>query len=135
MGKRHNSLLIPYYFKDSELYVFLQRRTDDAPRNPGKLGGFGGGVDGEETYEQALLREMKEELEYIPQKFSLLGTFPTDHSISNYYAEEVNENFEDYISVHEGKWGEWHKATELITRNDVSTNGKKVVEFMINSFK
>lgn len=129
--KRHTSTLIPYYFKDRELYVFLQRRSADAPRNPNSLGGFGGGVEGEENNEEALLREMQEELEYTPINYSLLGTFETNHSISNYYIEEVNENFEKNVIVHEGKGGEWHKAINAIERNDISLNTKKVIEGMI----
>jgi 8-oxo-dGTP pyrophosphatase MutT (NUDIX family) len=128
-------MLIPYYFKDRNLYVFLQRRSDDAPRNPNILGGFGGGLEGQESNEEALLREIQEELEYIPHKHSLFGVFETDHSISNYYIEEVNENFEDNIVVHEGKWGEWHKAIDVIERDDISPNTKKVVNAMIGKLK
>lgn len=124
-------MLIPYYLKEGDLFVFLQRRSDDAPRNPNILGGFGGGLEGEENNEEALMREMMEELEYIPKKFYLLGVFETDHSISNYYVEEVGEDFEKNIKVHEGKRGEWHKATEVITRDDISPNTKKVIEAMI----
>lgn len=135
LEKRHNSMLIPYYFKDNYLYVFLQRRSADAPRNPNSLGGFGGGLEGEENNEEALLREMQEELEYTPINYSLLGTFETYHSVSNYYIEEVNENFEENVTVHEGKGGEWHKAVEAIERNDISPNTKKVVENMIEKFQ
>lgn len=129
--KRHTSILIPYYFKDGELYVFLQRRSANAPRNPNSLGGFGGGLEGEENNEEALLREMQEELEYTPVNYSLLGTFETYHSISNYYIEEVNENFEEIVTVHEGKGGEWHKAREVIARDDISPNTKKVIKTMM----
>lgn len=96
-------MLVPYYFKQNELFVFLQRRSADAPRNPNILGAFGGGLEGDEDNEQALLREMQEELEYAPQNHELLGVFETDHSISSYYIEEVAENFEDLVTVHEGK--------------------------------
>ena len=135
MEKRHNSMLIPYYFKDENLYVFLQRRSDDAPRNPNILGGFGGGLEGNENNEEALLREMKEELEYSPKNHSLLGTFKTDHSVSNYYVEKVNENFKGSIVVNEGKGGEWHEAIEVIKRDDISPNTKKVVQTMILEVK
>jgi len=123
-------MLIPYYFKDKDIYVFLQRRSADAPRNPNNLGGFGGGLEDKENNEEALLREMQEELEYTPKKYSLLGVFETDHSISNYYIEEVNENFEKETIIHEGRCGEWHQAKEAIQRNDISPNTRKVVEEM-----
>jgi 8-oxo-dGTP pyrophosphatase MutT (NUDIX family) len=125
-------MLIPYYFKDNNLFVFLQRRSSDAPRNPNSLGGFGGGLEGEESNEEGLLREMYEELEYIPKNHLLLGTFETDHSISNYYIEKVNENFDKSIIINEGKGGEWHKAIEAVERNDISPNTKKVINAMIS---
>ncbi|MFA6514699.1 MAG: NUDIX domain-containing protein [Candidatus Paceibacterota bacterium] len=133
--KRHNSMLIPYYFKKNNLYVFLQRRNDDAPRNPNILGGFGGGLEGEENNEDALIREMNEELEYTPKNYSLLGTFETDHSISNYYIEEVDENFENNVIVHEGKRGEWHEAIKVVERDDISPNTKRVINSIILKFR
>jgi len=135
LEKRHCSMLIPYYFKDGELYVFLQRRSADAPRNPNSLGGFGGGLEGEENNEEALLREMQEELEYTPLNYSLLGTFETYHSVSNYYIEEVDKNFEKIITINEGKGGEWNKAKEAIERNDISPNTKKVVQNMLKTLE
>jgi 8-oxo-dGTP pyrophosphatase MutT (NUDIX family) len=135
MERRHNSMLIPYYFKEKDLFVFLQRRSEDAPRNPNSLGGFGGGLEGEENNEEALIREMNEELEYTPKKYSLLGVFETDHSFSNYYTEEVNKDFEKNIVVHEGKYGEWHKAQDVVKRDDISPNTRKVVLEMIEKFE
>ncbi len=126
-------MLIPYRLEDNNLYVFLQRRSNDAPRNPNILGGFGGGLEGEENNEEALLREMQEELEYKPKKYSLLGVFETDHSISNYYTEEVDKNFEKSIKVNEGKSGEWHNAKDVIGRNDISPNTRRVVQAIIKN--
>lgn len=131
MEKRRNSMLIPYRFEGSNLYIFLQRRTDDAPRNPNILGGFGGGLEGKENNEEALLREMMEELEYVPKNYSLLGVFETDHSISNYYVEKVGEDFERNIKVNEGKRGEWHKAKDAVEKSDISPNTRKVVQAII----
>lgn len=131
MQKQHVSTLIPYFFKDKNLYVFLHRRSDDAPRNPNGLSGFGGGLEGDENYEQAMLREIKEELNYIPVNYSLLGTFEDDYSVVNYYIEEVDEDFEDKVTVLEGKHGEWHKALDVGERKDVSHNTKKVISAML----
>ncbi|OGE83488.1 MAG: hypothetical protein A3B10_03705 [Candidatus Doudnabacteria bacterium RIFCSPLOWO2_01_FULL_44_21] len=131
MEKRRNSILIPYYFRDGNLHVFLQRRSHEAPRNPNILGGFGGGLEGDENNEKTLLRELREELEYTPKKYSLLGVFETDHSISNYYIEKVSEDFENNIKIHEGTGGEWHRAQDVIERDDISPNTRRVITTMI----
>ena len=130
MNKRLTSMFIPYYFKDNELYVFLQRRSSDA-KHPNSLGSFGGGLENEENNENALIREVNEELEYTPINYSLLGVFEDDYSISNYYIEEVKENFETSIKIYEGKGGEWHQAKEVIGRDDTSLNTKNVMQEMI----
>jgi len=123
-------MFIPYYLKDNELYVFLQRRNFDA-KHPNSLGSFGGGLENEENNEKALIREISEELEYTPINYSLLGVFEDDYSISNYYIEEVKENFETSISIHEGKGGEWHLAKKVIGRDDISLNTNNVMQEMI----
>ena len=135
MEKKHGSSLIPYYFRDGNLYVFLQRRTDDAPKYPDMLGGFGGGLESNENNEDALLREIKEELEYTPQKYLLLGIFETDHAIDSYYIEEVSEGFEKNITVREGKGGEWHKALSVIKQDDICPDTQKAVTAMVEKFK
>ena len=44
----------------------MQRRTNDAPRNAGLLGLFGGGLESGETPEQAARRELSEETDLDP---------------------------------------------------------------------
>ena len=125
-------MFIPYYFKNNELFVFLQRRSSDA-KHPNSLGSFGGGLENEENNEKALIREISEELEYTPINYSLLGVFEDNYSVSNYYIEEVKENFETSININEGKGGEWHKAKEVTERNDISQNTKNVIYKMLSS--
>ncbi|MFT5360083.1 MAG: 8-oxo-dGTP pyrophosphatase MutT (NUDIX family) [Candidatus Paceibacteria bacterium] len=135
MNKKRGSLLIPYYFNNEDLYVFLQRRSDEAPLNPGTLGGFGGGLEENENNEEALVREIREELEYSPKDYLLLETLETDYSISNYYIEKVDEDFAKKITVNEGKQGEWHRAVTLSKRNDVIRNVKKAAQAMLEKLK
>ena len=127
-------MFIPYCFIKDELYVFLQKRNFGA-RNPNSLGAFGGGLENEENNEEALIREIKEELEYTPINYLLLGVFEDNYSISNYYTEKVNENFEENINIHEGKSSEWYKGKEVIKRDDISLNTKKVIKAMITKFE
>jgi 8-oxo-dGTP diphosphatase len=58
---RHVAVLILY---DGQGRILLQHRTCDAPSFPGHWGLFGGGIEPGETPEQAVKREILEELSY-----------------------------------------------------------------------
>ena len=57
-----NVALILLYDKDKKL--LLQHRDDDSPMLPGYWALFGGGIEKEETPEEAVRRETMEELNY-----------------------------------------------------------------------
>jgi len=59
MFTRRASILI-LYNQDKE--ILLQHRTKDAPYLPNFWGFFGGGIEKDETPEEAVIREIKEEL-------------------------------------------------------------------------
>ena len=67
-----SSLFIPY---NNEKKLLLQLRSDDAPRYPGLWGFFGGMIDGDETPEEALLREVKEELGLTIKQIALFKRY------------------------------------------------------------
>ncbi len=60
MINKRTSLILPY---NQEGKILLQQRTDDAPHLPGYWSHFGGGIEADETPEEAAKREIKEELE------------------------------------------------------------------------
>lgn len=62
-------------FRDQEGRVLLQHRTEDAPKNPGCWGFFGGHIEEGETPEQAAKREVKEELGIELDNFSFFKKF------------------------------------------------------------
>ena len=64
--KRITAHLIPYKLNNGFFSFFLQKRSDNAERNPGRFTIFGGGIEGKESPEQAMLREMMEELNFTP---------------------------------------------------------------------
>lgn len=65
--KRLVSILIPYRRNADKFLVFLQKRSKDAKRLPGFFGFFGGGAKNNENPEEALQREIMEELNFVPR--------------------------------------------------------------------
>lgn len=62
MEKSKISILIPYKIIDNQIFVYLQKRSADAERLPNYFGFWGGGAENNETPEETLLREIREEM-------------------------------------------------------------------------
>ena len=106
MTYRRTSCFIPYRKNASGgNVVFLQKRSTDALRFPDFFGFFGGGIDGDETPGQALVREIREELNYTTKEITYLGVY-RDGSL-HAYVHLAPENFEQHITVLEGDYGAW----------------------------
>lgn len=70
-NSKHQSVAI--ILTDSEGKLYLQKRDDNAPKNPSKVSFFGGAVECESSYE-AIKRELIEELE-LDLEPELIGEF------------------------------------------------------------
>jgi 8-oxo-dGTP pyrophosphatase MutT (NUDIX family) len=70
---RRTSELIPYRLINGEYCLFLQKRSKDAAPGADRFGMFGGGIEDGESPEAALLREIREELDYQPRKRHILS--------------------------------------------------------------
>jgi 8-oxo-dGTP pyrophosphatase MutT (NUDIX family) len=110
----------------------MQRRTDDAPVNGGKLGLFGGGVEAGETPGQAVQRELGEEttLDVSQLTFELACEvdLPTGYKgkplrITAFRVAIPDSRFE----IHEGKGIEVYTVGELFTRDDLSPAAQAVL--------
>lgn len=103
--------------------VVFQRRTDDAPTSPNKLGVFGGGVEAGETDREAAERELGEEtdLKLAGVAIRHLGnykTWDTDHGseiVSLFEADVPSARFE----VYEGKGAEVYALNRAMQRDDM----------------
>jgi 8-oxo-dGTP pyrophosphatase MutT (NUDIX family) len=103
--KRKVAAFIPYRHTENGYEFFMQKRTLDAPTSPGLLGLFGGGVEGEETYEEGAIREISEELVYVPQRLVFFSKFEHAKAIFHVFIEEVGVDFESKVTVSEGEYG------------------------------
>jgi len=69
--------VIIFYNKRGQ--ILLQARSGDVSKSGEKWGFFGGGIDGDETPEQAIIREIKEELNYNLKKFTKIGEYENQY--------------------------------------------------------
>src|ERR1700729_3957987 len=99
MEKRKVSSLTPYYKKDDTYYFFLQMRDSTATNNPNRLGLFGGGLEGEESPEEAIIREIKEELNFDLKNPVFFCHFEFMNMVQDAYTLEVEEDFKNKVTV------------------------------------
>ncbi|MDP2655539.1 MAG: NUDIX domain-containing protein [bacterium] len=112
MSVRNVSVLVLFNEKKK---ILLQHRSKDALRLPDYWAFFGGGIEGGETPEQALAREIFEELEYdvvVPrliftQKFDYKG----DENTKYVFVEKYDPNKK--LVQHEGQEMGWWKFEDL----------------------
>jgi 8-oxo-dGTP pyrophosphatase MutT (NUDIX family) len=105
--KREVAALLPYRKTSNGLEFFLQQRDMKTHVNAGLLDLFGGGLEEGETTEQALSREIQEELEYVPKTTIYFSRYENATHICHVFLEEVGAEFESSVQVHEGKYGKF----------------------------
>jgi 8-oxo-dGTP diphosphatase len=109
---RRVSVLILYNDKKE---ILLQHRTKDAPRLPDHWAFFGGGAEEEENKEEALSREILEELEYRvnnPVHISTINIIHENTTIIKHIFIEKYDLIQKLI-LHEGQGMAWWRFEEL----------------------
>lgn len=115
--QRRCSIFVPYKKQGNDIVVYLQKRSADTKRLPDYFGFWGGGIQKSETPEKGLLREIKEEMDYVPSGYHFFGKYVFSKK-ENYYSEkfvfvlEVEDNFENEIKVLEGEYGKYFNEKE-----------------------
>ncbi len=117
--KREIADLVPYRMKGDVPEYYLQMRDGNAPTCPNMLATFGGGLEGDETHEQALMREIQEELVYTPLRQQYFSRYEHRTHIHHVYIEEVGADFETKVDVHEGEYGAFFTFAQIAGRADV----------------
>lgn len=135
-SKRRNvSVLIPYQIENGEVKVFLQKRTLDAPHNPDFFGFFGGGVEEGENAEEALQREIKEELSIKITDYRFWRTHEFEHGTLHIFLLPVNADFEDQIQVLEGQYGKFLSREEILQEKVIDWDRDVLLDFIDNQAK
>ncbi len=106
--------LIPYCFIDNQFEFYLSLRSKNAKQYPDIWSFWGGGIEENESAEQAMLREIKEELDWVPKQYIFLGThldsMPNEKSI---YFSYVDKNFEKEIKILESQGGKFFSIEDI----------------------
>jgi len=128
-NKRKVATLIPYYAKDNEVFVFLQKRDSGAPLFPNHFGFFGGHLEEGENPDQTIVREIKEELDIDITGHIFNGEYDCGDWINYSYIMKVDDDFENKVTVLEGEYGKFFsqeditKTPNLIEKDQIIVKG------------
>lgn len=111
--------------RDDRVLLQLRSDTDEIPF-ANRWGTFGGALKPGESPEQAIVREIGEELDYDLREFTWFGSFPyRGYDIQMYYCRDVNLELSD-LTIREGQRGQFFTLTE-VERLDCAFNCKEIV--------
>jgi len=123
---KQKSNLIPYRFVKNQFEFYLSHRSKTAKQYPDLWSFWGGGIEENETPEDALIREIQEELNWKPNQFKLLGTYYDSMPNEKYiFFTEVDNNFEKQIEVLESQGGRFFTRSEIEKEVRIISEDKK----------
>ena len=134
-SKRQAATLIPYKIQGGKILIYFQKKAKDAPRWPDYFGFFGGGLEGKETPEEALRREIKEELDFAPEGYEFLGKYEFPNHINHMFALQVGEDFEKQVTVFEGDYGIFFDEREALREPMLIDEDKEVLRDFYKKIK
>ena len=112
--QRRKANFVPFRRTRGGVEVYLSQRSKIAKQFPNMWSFWGGGIEGEESPERVMLREIEEELAYNSGSYKFLGiyydTAPNEKHI--FYAE-VGDDFENEIEIKEGQGGKFFSRTGI----------------------
>lgn len=118
--------LIPYRFVKNRFEFYLSHRSKTAKQYPDNWSFWGGGIEENETPEEAMIREIQEELNWKPNQIELLGTYhdsmPNEKFI---FFIKVDDNFDKQIEVRESQGGKFFTKDEIEKNDKIISEDKK----------
>lgn len=134
MIKRKCAIFIPYRQKDGDVFVFLQKRSKTVKRIPDYFGFFGGGIDGQETPEQALAREISEELNYQLRDYFLLKFYEFERKEAWVFCQKVSDNFANEVEVLGAQYGQWFSQPQAMAEKMLIDEDKLILRDFFEKF-
>ncbi len=118
-----------YKEKNGNIEVYLQRRSATAKTLPNHFGFWGGGAEGYETAEQALVREIKEEMgiELNPEQVNLLNHYEFLKSTKDVFLFQPPDGWDESIIIGEGDYGKWFALDDAFAEKDIILEDKVVL--------
>lgn len=126
-NKREVSSLLPYRKKGNTYEYYTQKRDKDVDYAPNQVGIFGGGLEADESPEEAMRREIQEELGYATKNAQYFCRYEIDKFIHHVFIEEVGEEFEAQVKVQEGQYGRFYSPEEVNSIPDVIPHSRVVI--------
>lgn len=110
----------PFVEKEGILKILIQKRDHNTDYYPGYFASFGGRLEPGETFEDAVCREIGEELEiYLKiEDFVYLKTNINPNYYEKVYSLRLSENLEKAIKINEGEGGYFFTKEEIIAQKD-----------------
>ena len=116
--------------------VLLQKRDLNTKANPGLWGFFGGSSEGEETPEQSIIRELKEELniDVMPGSLQPLRTYFNEKFKRQSYIFVIESELKkSEMVLAEGEDFDWI-SLENVLSYDLTENTRKSLEVLIEKY-
>ena len=123
---KYKANLIPYYPIKNGFQFYLSLRSKGAKQYPDYWSFWGGGIEKNETPEQAMIREIKEELNWTPTNYKFLGVYidPMPNKKSIYFIK-VSHDFEKNIEIKESQGGKFFTINEIEKEKLIIPEDKK----------
>ena len=129
--KRITALFIPYTLENGVIKIFLQKRSLIVKRIPGYFGFWGGHAEDNETPEENLKREVKEELnvDIDLNDVVFFNKYEFLRKIKYTFLFKTTESWSETVTVEkeEGDYGQWFTTEEALNLDKFIFEDKMIV--------
>lgn len=126
---KQKSNLIPYRINQGIIEFYLSHRSKNAKQYPDYWSFWGGGIEMGENSEDALIREIKEELNFNLNDFEFLGVYYDSMPNKKFiYFTKVNLDFEHNIEILESQGGQFFSIDNIRVEDRIIQEDKRVLE-------